>query len=132
MRDHFEVEFILFVADQQKSRDFYAYLFDSEPVLDTKGMTEFQLAKNVKLGLMPEKGIKKIIDQTLPDPHLGNGVPRCELYLKVANALDYINRCSFLNAHVVSSFSNRDWGDKVAYFADLNGNIIAFAESIKE
>jgi len=37
-----EVEFILYVADQEKSKLFYQNLFQLEPSLDVPGMTEFQ------------------------------------------------------------------------------------------
>ncbi len=35
--------FILYVSDQQVSRDFYAAGLGLEPVLDVPGMTEFNL-----------------------------------------------------------------------------------------
>jgi catechol 2,3-dioxygenase-like lactoylglutathione lyase family enzyme len=46
--------FILYVRDQQTSRDFYARTLGLEPVLDVPGMTEFQLTDSAILGLMPE------------------------------------------------------------------------------
>ena len=51
-----KTEFILYVSDQQRSRDLYAVLLDLDPVLDVPGMTEFDLG-GCKLGLMPEEGI---------------------------------------------------------------------------
>lgn len=129
MTNLIEIEFILYVSDQVKSRDFYSYLLDKKPVLDVPGMTEFLLAHNVKLGLMPEKGIAKIICDKMPNPELGNGIPRCELYLKVENAQNYILRSEKLNANLISPLQDRDWGDKVGYFADPDGNVIAIAEN---
>src|SRR5258708_5338798 len=87
-----EVEFILYVADQERSKIFYSQILNKEPSLDVPGMTEFLLDEKVKLGLMPEQGINKILNGKTPHPNTGNGIPRCELYLKVGNvALCYQN-----------------------------------------
>ena len=80
---------------------------------------------------MPENGISKIISDKLPHPKNGNGIPRCELYLKVNNPLEYIARGIELGGKEISKFQNRNWGDKVGYISDLDGHIIAFAEKKK-
>ena len=46
-------EFILYVSDQKKSRDFYSFVLDLQPSLDVEGMTEYILSDRTKLGLMP-------------------------------------------------------------------------------
>ena len=123
-----EIEFILYVSDQQKSKDFYQQLLNIKPSLDVPGMTEFKLNEGVKLGLMPEGGITKILDGKIPHPSSGHGIPRCELYLVVENAQTYINKGIQLGGREISKLSDRDWGDKVGYISDLDGHIIAFAE----
>ncbi|WP_202924459.1 VOC family protein [Flavobacterium phycosphaerae] len=47
----------------------------------------------------------------------------------------YIENIAFDNAiqsgaKLISPISDRDWGDRACYFADLDGHIIAFAEKI--
>lgn len=128
MKNFTEIEFILYVADQNRSRDFYRFLLDEKPVLDVSGMTEFALGKHVKLGLMLEKSIAKILGDKTPNPALGNGIPRCELYLKVENAAEYMSRCEKINAKIISPLEMRDWGDLVGYFTDSDGHVIAIAE----
>ena len=123
-----EFEFILYVANQDKSKEFYQELLKITPGLDVPGMTEFELADGVKLGLMPENGIAKILMDKVPHPKDGNGIPRCELYLKVENAEAYIRRGIQLGGKEISRFTKRDWGDTVGYISDLDGHIIAFAE----
>ncbi len=123
-----EIEFILYVSNQNKSCEFYEKLLGIKPILNVPGMTEFKLSENVKLGLMPESGIAKIISNKMPNPHKGNGIPRCELYLNVVNANKYIRRGITLGAAEISNLQNRDWGDTVGYIADPDGHIIAFAE----
>ena len=121
-----QAEFILYVQDQQRSRDLYRVLLDREPVLDVPGMTEFDLG-GCKLGLMPASGIARIITPALPHPDAGHGVPRCELYLRVDDLDATIARAVQAGLVVISSVADRDWGDRVAYFADPDGHVIALA-----
>ncbi|MES2587705.1 MAG: VOC family protein [Bacteroidota bacterium] len=124
-------EIILYVENQAKSRDFYSKLFGLEPVLDVPGMTEFLLSSNLKLGLMPNEGINTILKDKMPHPKLGTGIPRCELYLLVENIETVFEQALKTDAILISPILDRDWGDKVCYFSDLDGHVIAFAEKIK-
>ena len=119
---------ILYVADQQRSTGFYEKILNQKPVLNVPGMTEFMLNDNVKLGLMPEKGIAKIICPHTKHPALGSEIPRCELYLIVENPeRSYINAIQ-AGAKEISKAESREWGDTVAYCSDPDGHIIAFAK----
>lgn len=120
-------EIILFVADQQKSKNFYSLIFQKQPDLDVSGMTEFNLADNLKLGLMPESGKAKMFADKMPLPSSGNGIPRCELYIHTGNVEELFNLAIKAGAKEISKIQDRDWGDTVGYVADLDGHIIAFA-----
>lgn len=123
-------QIILYVEDQSKSCNFYEKLFRQKADLNVPGMTEFNISANCKLGLMPCKGIAKILADTMPHPSTGNGIPRCELYLYVTDVdREYANAIQN-GAKLVSPTADRDWGDRVCYFADPDGHIIAFAEKI--
>ncbi len=124
-------EFILYVADQQKSKDFYSVILNKIPSLDVPGMTEFILTENLKLGLMPENGIAKILLDKTPHPSTGNGIPRCELYIVLDNLEETFELAKKAGALEISAIQDRDWGDRVGYLADLDGHIIAFAKRIK-
>lgn len=119
---------ILYVSDQSRSTAFYEKVLNKKPVLNVPGMTEFILNDNFKLGLMPENGISKIICPTTKHPSLGNGIPRCELYLIVEDPEQALNNALTAGAKEISKSSTRDWGDIVAYCEDLDGHIIAFAK----
>ncbi|HLV45680.1 VOC family protein [Myroides odoratus] len=122
------IETILYVSDQQASAVFYAKLFRQNPDLNVPGMTEFKLSESCKLGLMPNKGIAKILSDKMPHPDQGNGIPRCELYFYVENIeLEFENAIE-IGAKLISEIKDQDWGDKVCYFADMDGHIIAFAQ----
>ena len=59
---------ILYVADQERSCCFYTAVLGNESILHVPGMTEFRLPGVAVLGLMPEKGIKRLLGSGLPDP----------------------------------------------------------------
>ena len=123
-------ETILYVSDQQISSDFYAKIFRQAPDLQVPGMTEFNLTENCKLGIMPNKGIAKILGGKTPHPDLGKGIPRCELYLYVDDVQQEFENAIKSGATLISPILSRDWGDKACYFADPDGHIVAFAEKL--
>ena len=122
-----KTEIILYVADQNRSREFYSKILNLQLVLNVLGMTEFKLNNNLKLGLMPESGIAKILGDKTPHPASGNGIPRCELYLHTDNIEESFNTAILNGANEISKIQDRDWGDSVGYVADFDGHIIAFA-----
>ena len=126
-----KIEIILYVADQQKSRDFYSKIFQKQPDLDVSGMTEFTLKNSLTLGLMPENGIAKILLNKTPHPKTGNGIPRCELYIFTDNIEEAYTIALKAGAKEISKIQDRDWNHTVGYLADPDGHIIAFASRIK-
>ena len=122
------VEFILYVADQERSKDFYEAVLQKKPSLHVPGMTEFDLSESCKLGLMRETGIARIIGDALPHPATGNGIPRCELYLFVENVVAFCERARQLGGKEISQVTARDWGHTVGYVSDPDGHVLAFAE----
>lgn len=121
--------FILYVADQKKSRDFYAAVFGEAPVLDVPGMTEFKLGEKHSACLMPEKGIKSLLGEKLPDPSKGSGIPRAELYMLVDDPGAYHNRALSAGGVEIKPLGQMPWGDTVAYSLDLDGNVLAFGKA---
>lgn len=125
-----QFETILYVSDQQLSCLFYSRILRIEPDLNVPGMTEFILAPNCKLGLMPNSGIAKILAGKTPHPDAGTGIPRCELYFLVADIQNEFDKALRAGAKQISPIINRDWGHRVCYFSDPDGHILAFAETI--
>jgi len=119
---------ILYVRDQEASTRFYMQLFDCVADLHVPGMTEFTLHTNCRLGIMPNTGIAKLILPHTPDPASGDGIPRCEVYLLLHDAEPMFNRALSLGAKLISPLLQRDWGERVCYFADADGHILAFAD----
>ena len=120
--------FILFVQDQRRSRDFYSALIGRSPALDVPGMTEFELLPSVRLGLMPQQGIAKLLTPVCPHPENAQGVPRCEVYLRVEDPEAWRQRAIEAGAMPVRELELMDWHEHVAYVADPDGHVIAFAK----
>lgn len=125
-----KTEIILYVADQERSREFYEALLRYPPVLHVPGMTEFMLSPSCKLGLMPNDGIAKILLDKTVHPAKGQGIPRCELYFSVADVRSEYAHALQIGARLIAPLAPRDWGDEVGYFADPDGHIIAFAAPV--
>ncbi|MCM2277163.1 MAG: VOC family protein [Oligoflexia bacterium] len=119
--------FILYVQDQEKSAKFYTTVLAQEPRLHVPGMTEFELGDGCVLGLMPEKGIKRLLGSALPDPGAAHGVPRAEVYLSVDDPEAFYRRALQLGAKDLSPILARDWGDSAGYVLDPDGHVLAFA-----
>ena len=126
-----KTQFILYVKEQPESAAFYEAVFRQAPCLNVPGMTEFQLSADTKLGLMPEAGIRKILQDFVPDPASGSGIPRCEIYIYVDAPAAYLARALSAGATKIDDEKNRDWGDSVAYCADPDGHILAFAKRLQ-
>ena len=124
-----KAHFILYVADQQRARDFYAVALACSPTLDVPGMTEFPLPGGAVLGLMPARGIKKLLGDALPDPAAGAGVPRCELYLLTGDPAAALARALAAGARPLDGVRPRDWGHAAGYCLDPDGHVLAFARA---
>ncbi len=125
-----QIEFILYVSNQEISSRFYEKILGQKPTLEVPGITEFMLGEKTKLGLMPNTSIAKIISPTMPHPEKGNGIPRCELYLQVENLEAKFQLLKSAGAICIQEIKSMNWGDQVCYFADPDGHVIAFAKAI--
>jgi uncharacterized glyoxalase superfamily protein PhnB len=113
--------YVLFVADQAASRDFYSIVLGIEPRLDVPGMTELELSRGVVLGLMPRKSIKTLLG-------VESGHHSSELYLVVSDPKAAMERAVSQGASILSPPQKRDWGATVVYLEDLDGHILALAD----
>lgn len=125
------VNFILYVHDQRASAAFYQEVLATKPTLDVPGMTEFHLGDGVVLGLMPERGIMRLLDGAV-NPASARGVPRAELYLLVDDPAAYHARALAAGGHELSPLQIRDWGEVAAYSQDPDGHVLAFARPVTD
>lgn len=122
------VHTILYVSDKNRSTEFYKKLLAIEPQLDVPGMTEFKLSENHVLGLMPEKGIKKLLGDKIVAPRPTSEFPKAELYFRIDNPEQIFKRALELGAKELSPIQARDWGDRAGYVMDFDGYVLAFAQ----
>lgn len=94
-------------------------------------MTEFALSETRILGLMPESGIKRSLDERLLDPTRARGIPRAEIYLYVEQPGEYHQRALEAGAFELNGRQARDGSDLTAYSLDLDGHVLAFAQKIE-
>jgi catechol 2,3-dioxygenase-like lactoylglutathione lyase family enzyme len=121
---------ILYVRDQESSTAFYRRALDRTPDLHVPGMTEFVLSDGCILGLMPTAGIRRLLGDVLPDPAEADGIPRCELYLRVEDPATAHRRALEAGAVELSGLQERSWGDLAAYSLDPDGHVLAFARTM--
>ncbi len=124
--------FIIYAKNQEKAKNFYESLLGYKPTLDVPGMTEFALAPNVLLGIMPETGIMRLLENKIPNPTQANGIPRCEIYLYVDNPDEFLEKLVKAGGKKISLGKLRNWSDFVSYGLDPDGNVLAFAKKVKE
>lgn len=122
MRPHL----ILFVRDQDAATAFYAATLGVAPTLHVPGMTEIPLGEGATLGLMPEAGIRRLLEGAV-DPAAASGVPRAELYLRVDDPAACLDRAVAAGARALSPLQARGWGDDAGYVLDPDGHLLAFA-----
>lgn len=115
---------ILYVRDQAASAAFYRRVLATEPRLDVPGMTEFALVEGAALGLMPEGGIEGLLGGAV---NVRGDASRAELYLRVDDPGACHARALAAGARELSPLGPRGWGDDVAYSADPDGHVLAFA-----
>ena len=124
--------FIIYVEDQDRSREFYEAVLGAKPILDVPGMTEFRLTDSSSFGIMLKQGIAGLLGDEVPHPQTGNGIPRCELYLLVTDPAARYNRLLEAGGKGISSPKPRPWGDLAAYGADPDGHVVAFASPLEK
>ncbi|MDO9170979.1 MAG: VOC family protein [bacterium] len=120
--------FILYVRDQEAARAFYESVLGAPPTLHAPGMTEFEIGAGAILGLMPERGITRLLD--LPSGEMPCGGIRGEVYLVAASPESYHRRALAAGARELSAMAPRDWGHRAAYSLDPDGYVLAFAEPV--
>ena len=117
--------FILYVSDQQRAAEFYSRALAIEPRLNVPGMTEFEIADSVVVGLMPYTSVDRLFPDIRRQPE--NNRLKTELYLLVDDPESYHRRALEAGSKELSPLAERDWGHAAAYSLDPDGNVVAFA-----
>jgi predicted enzyme related to lactoylglutathione lyase len=116
------IEFIVYVDDQARARDFYSTVLDIAPALDVEGITEFDLG-GATLGLMPAHDMAQLLDGGIDV----SGHQRCEIYLRRPDAAAALARAQAAGGTLLAGMSIRPWGETVGYALDPDGHVLALA-----
>ncbi len=117
---------ILATENLEKTADFYTRAFDWPIRTRNNRYVEFEIPGGRGLGISKIKAVGNTIDK-MPHDNVGNSKKNVALYFHCDDLPRAIARLVSAGAHEVSALKDRDWGDKTAFFADPDGNIIATA-----
>lgn len=122
---------IFYVANQERSTDFYSRALAIRPRLNVPGMTEFELGPGLIFGLMPEANARRLLgaEAVALFGNIGSKA-RAELYLYVQDVHEAHHRALEAGAKELSKPALRNWGHEVAYSMDPDGHVIAFAKKV--
>jgi hypothetical protein len=78
---------------------------------------------------MPYTSIMKLLPDIFGDAKFTARSASCELYLPAENPAAMSQRAVNAGGKELSAAAQRSWGDIVAYAADLDGHVLAFAKT---
>jgi catechol 2,3-dioxygenase-like lactoylglutathione lyase family enzyme len=122
---------ILYVADLAKAAAFYDAAFGFPKNVNVPQYVEYQVNAGACLGLMPQRNTRHLVGPELGSRTPTDGCPRGEVYFLVANPEAAVDKLTAAGAKCTSTLAPRDWGDRAAYFIDLDGYVIAVAERMQ-
>jgi predicted enzyme related to lactoylglutathione lyase len=119
---------IFAVQDLPRAVKFYVDAFGWERQVDTTSYVELVLPGGMRFGLYDRDGYAKNLEQKPPSP--SHAITASELYVQVRDLDAATKNVIRAGARLLSPVRKRDWGDEVAYFADLDGNVVALARPL--
>lgn len=116
---------ILAVEDLARSAAFYRALTSWDASVETPVYVELAAPNGLRLGLYDRQSFGKNLGR-VPEPIAGP-VATTELYLDADDLDESIARALEAGARMLDDVRDRPWGDRVAYFADPDGYVVALA-----
>jgi catechol 2,3-dioxygenase-like lactoylglutathione lyase family enzyme len=120
---------ILAVDDLERARAFYASAFAASEVVSSPSYLELEIGGTTRLGLYERVAFGRNTGQ-VPPPLASGEISRTELYFRVADLPAAIAKLDAAGARLLSPAQDRSWGERAAYFADPDGNVIVAAVRI--
>jgi lactoylglutathione lyase len=119
---------ILAVEQLPRSIAFYRAVLGWKQAVETAVYCELESPNGMRFGLYDRRNFGTNIER-VPAPHPGP-VATTELYVYADDLDAMIARACAAGATLLSSSADRPWGDRVAYVADPDGFIVAFAKRV--
>ena len=115
---------VLAVTDVARAKAFYVAVFGWNVGVDLPNYVQLRLPGAVALSLYERKGYAQQTG-TLPALCPDGACTATELYIAVDDLEVLGARLLKAGGRLLSAAAPRDWGDTVAYYRDLDGNVIA-------
>ena len=110
--------------DLPRAAEYYMVAFGWPKQVDTPSYIELALPAGMRLGLYDRLGFAKNLGQAPPP---ASTLSASEIYLYVDDVNAALDHVTHAGGRMLDPLRTRDWGDEVAYVADLDGNVVALA-----
>ena len=120
---------ILAVEDLARAREFYERAFGWTPKVAFPVYAEYAVTGGASLGLYERRSFGKNTGR-VPARVAPGEIAGTEVYFRVDDLEGTIDRLTLAGASTLSPLALRPWGEEVAYFADLDGNVVAVTRSL--
>ena len=123
------MQVIFAVSNVRQSAAFYeqAFGWPRNQRIDYSNYVEFVLEGGSSLGLYERSGYAEEVGA---EPvRVPPGVAPAYLYVRVDDAVEVAARLEAVGARPLSPLVDRSWGERAAWFADPDGNVVAVAQT---
>lgn len=117
---------IFAVDDVQRSVRFYETVFGARPRVDAGVYAELDMPDGPAIGLYQRAGFATNTARPVTRPAAGE-TAGAELYFRVDDVDACVERALAAGAALLLPAAQRPWGEVVAYVADPDGFVLAFA-----
>jgi predicted enzyme related to lactoylglutathione lyase len=117
---------ILAVDDVERAARFYETVFAWKRQVDIPVYVEFTVPDGPGLSVYLRQGFARNTGRVVA-PSVRGATTSTELYFRVDDVAAATARAVAAGAELLSPTALRDWGEEVAYVADPDGNVLAFA-----
>lgn len=120
---------IFAVADIPRAREFYDKVFGWSKSVNLEMYVEYDCREGLKFSLYKRESFALNVGR-LPFATPNGELSSTELYVRVDDLDDVIQKLKDTGAMELSARAPRPWGDEAAYYSDPDGNVIAVARRI--
>lgn len=118
---------IFAVSDPTASARIYSEVFGFVVQVDAPNYVELRMTQGSSLGLYQKEGFPRNFGGRIAPKAAGAAQP-AELYVRVPDASAVIGALEAHGWALQSALAERPWGERVAYFLDPDGFVVAVAE----
>ena len=124
------MQVIFAVSDLSRAVDFYerALGWPRNPAIDFTNYVELLSPDGGALGLFERAGFAELVGAQ-PTDVPDDAVPPAYLYVRVEDVEATAERLLAAGGRALSDVAPRSWGERAAWFADPDGNVVAIAQA---